>query len=117
MFRPVFRPYFWFVGMISLIVPQRFRREWRQEWEAELHQRELRLAEWRRLDLNARLYLMRRSLGSFVMLCGCSHGDWETNVSGYSICNSNAPQKARLYDHGRFQHWLWALVQTAQSLV
>jgi hypothetical protein len=32
------------------IVPRQLRADWRQEWKAELNQRERLLAEWDRLD-------------------------------------------------------------------
>ena len=65
MSRSFFRPYLWFVRIVSLIVPGRFRIGWRREWEAELRQREFRLAKWRQLNLKAKIDLMRRSFGSF----------------------------------------------------
>ena len=36
----------WLIRFIGLIVPQRLRADWRQEWEAELRYREAILAEW-----------------------------------------------------------------------
>ena len=60
------RIYLRVIRLIGVLVPRRLRRDWRQEWEAELRYRELRLAEWERLDWRNRLDLLRRSLGAFV---------------------------------------------------
>jgi predicted permease len=51
--------------LIGVIVPQRLRLDWRQEWEAELAYRERLLAEWDKLGWQSRLDLLRRSLGAF----------------------------------------------------
>ena len=59
------RPHLWLIHFIGVLVPQRLRATWRQEWEAELHYREMQLAEWERLDGWAKLDLSRRSLGAF----------------------------------------------------
>ncbi|MDX2044011.1 MAG: hypothetical protein SF097_22545 [Acidobacteriota bacterium] len=40
-----FRFWRWLIRFIGLIVPQRLRADWRQEWEAELRHRETMLAE------------------------------------------------------------------------
>lgn len=53
------------IQLIGLIVPRRLRGDWRQEWEAELRNRELLLAEWDKLDWRNKLDLLRRSLGAF----------------------------------------------------
>src|SRR5262249_22972661 len=55
----------WLIRVIGVIVPRRFRADWRQEWEAELRYRETLLAEWDRLDWRNKLDLLRRSLGAF----------------------------------------------------
>src|SRR5438128_7119086 len=55
----------WLITPISVLVPRRWRADWRQEWEAELRYRELLLAEWERLDWRYKLDLLRRSLGAF----------------------------------------------------
>jgi putative ABC transport system permease protein len=52
------------IQFIGLIVPQRLRADWRQEWEAELHYREAMLAVWDKLDWQNKLDLWRRSLGA-----------------------------------------------------
>ncbi len=59
------KPQLWLIRVIGVIVPRRLRADWRQEWEAELRYREQSLAEWDRLDWNAKLDLLRRSLGAF----------------------------------------------------
>src|SRR5919201_605974 len=58
---------FWLrlIRLIGVIVPRRLRSDWRQEWEAELLNRELLLEEWARLDSRHKLDLLRRSLGAF----------------------------------------------------
>jgi predicted permease len=55
----------WLIRLIGVIVPRRLRADWRQEWEAELRNRELLLAEWDRLDWRNKLNLLRRSIGAF----------------------------------------------------
>ncbi len=59
------QPHLWLIRFIGLIVPQRLRADWRQEWEAELRCRELLLAEWDKLNWQTKLDLWRRSLGAF----------------------------------------------------
>jgi putative ABC transport system permease protein len=53
------------IRFIGLIVPRCLRADWRQEWEAELRNREALLTEWDRLDWRNRLDLLRRSVGAF----------------------------------------------------
>ncbi|HQR31830.1 MAG TPA: ABC transporter permease [Blastocatellia bacterium] len=53
------------IHLIGIIVPQRFRADWRQEWEAELRYRETLLAEWDKLNWRNKVDLWRRSLGAF----------------------------------------------------
>src|SRR5215471_7444593 len=59
------RPHLWLIRVIGVIVPRRLRADWRQEWEAELCNREELLAEWERLDWRNKLDLLRRSVGAF----------------------------------------------------
>src|SRR5215216_4401109 len=59
------RPYLWLIRVMGLIVPRRFRSDWKQEWEAELRHRESLLEEWEKLGWQAKLDLLRRSTGSF----------------------------------------------------
>ncbi len=60
-----FRFWRWLIRFIGVIVPQRFRGRFRQEWEAELEYREEMLARWDRLKWNNKLELLWRSLGAF----------------------------------------------------
>ena len=53
------------IRLIGVLVPQRLRADWRQEWEAELRYRETLLAEWDKLDWRNKLDLLLRSLGAF----------------------------------------------------
>jgi putative ABC transport system permease protein len=64
MFERCEKPYLWLIRVIGVIVPQRLRADWRQEWEAELRSREALLAGWDRLDWRNKLDLLRRSVGS-----------------------------------------------------
>ena len=59
------RLHLYLLKVIGVIVPQRLRSDWRQEWEAELRHRELLLAQWERLDWRHKLDLLRRSAGAF----------------------------------------------------
>jgi putative ABC transport system permease protein len=59
------KPHLRLISLIGVIVPRRIRSDWRQEWEAELHRRELLLADWERLTWRTRVDLVRRSLGAF----------------------------------------------------
>jgi predicted permease len=65
---PTTRIRFWLslVRLIGIIVPQRLRADWRQEWEAELCYREALLAEWDKLDTKHKFDLLRRALGAFA---------------------------------------------------
>lgn len=60
-----FKPHLALIRLIGVIVPQRLRRDWRQEWEAELRYREMLLDEWDKLNWQNKLDLLRRSLGAF----------------------------------------------------
>jgi putative ABC transport system permease protein len=60
-----FRFWLWLIRAIGVMVPRRLRADWRQEWEAELRNRETLLTEWGRLDGPHKLDLLRRSLGAF----------------------------------------------------
>ena len=59
------KPWISLIRLIGVIVPQRLRADWRQEWEAELRYRETQLAEWQQLDWRNRLDLIRRSMTAF----------------------------------------------------
>src|SRR4029453_5048028 len=60
-----FRFWLWLIRLIGVIVPRRLRADWQQEWEAELHHRELLLAEWDCLNLSRKLNLLWRSTSAF----------------------------------------------------
>jgi macrolide transport system ATP-binding/permease protein len=60
----LFKPHLWLINFIGLMVPQRLRADWRQEWEAELQYRELLLADWDRLNWQTKLDLLWRSVGA-----------------------------------------------------
>jgi predicted permease len=60
-----FRFWLWLIRAIGVIVPRRLRADWKQEWEAELRNREALLADWDRLNWRTKLDLLRRSIGAF----------------------------------------------------
>ncbi len=60
-----FRFWLWLIRVIGVIVPRRLRADWRQEWEAELHYREVMLAQWERLGWRGKLDLLWRSTSAF----------------------------------------------------
>jgi predicted permease len=60
-----FRLWLWMIHVIGVIVPQRLRADWRQEWESELRNREEMLADWDRLNWRGKLELLRRSASAF----------------------------------------------------
>jgi putative ABC transport system permease protein len=62
---PVSKPYLWLIAVVSLLVPARVRRGWKQEWEAELKHREALLQKWQKLDMRSQFSLLKRSAGSF----------------------------------------------------
>jgi putative ABC transport system permease protein len=49
------KPHLWFIRIMSALVPARWRADWANEWNAELHHR----------DTQGRAGLFRRSLGAF----------------------------------------------------
>jgi hypothetical protein len=70
----------WLIRFIGLIVPQRLRADWRQEWEAELRWREQQLAEWDKLHWRNKLDLWRRSLGAFTDALLLQPQRWEDEM-------------------------------------
>jgi predicted permease len=60
-----FHLWLWLIRVIGVMVPRRLRADWRQEWEAELRNREILLAEWANLNWRTKLDLLRRSVGAF----------------------------------------------------
>jgi predicted permease len=63
--RRVTRPHLRLIALIGLLVPQRLRAEWRQEWETELACRQRRLSAWCRGDARDERELLRRSTSAF----------------------------------------------------
>ena len=59
------KPHLWLIRSIGVIVPRRLRADWRQEWQAELQNREALLVQWDKLDWRMKLDLFRRSLSAF----------------------------------------------------
>jgi len=60
-----FAPHRRLIALIGVIVPRRLRSDWRQEWEAELRNRELLLEDWDRLNWRNKIDLFRRSTSAF----------------------------------------------------
>src|SRR6185503_5082737 len=75
-----FRCWLWLIRFIGLIVPRRLRRDWRQEWEAEFHHREVLLSEWDRLDLRHKLELLWRSTSAFWDALWLQQLRWEDDM-------------------------------------
>ena len=75
-----FRFWLWLIRAIGVIVPQRLRADWRQEWEAELRCRELLLADWEKLDRRHKLDLLRRSMGAFWDALWLQPYRWEDDM-------------------------------------
>jgi predicted permease len=59
------RPHLWLIRVLGVLVPRRLRPDWRKEWQAELHYREMQLSQWDHLNWRSKLDLSRRSLGAF----------------------------------------------------
>lgn len=74
------RFWLWLIRLIGMIVPQRLRADWRQEWEAELRYRETMLAEWDKLNWQTKLDLWRRSLGAFADALLLQPRRWEDEM-------------------------------------
>src|SRR5262245_59862056 len=74
------KPHLWLIRLIGVIVPQRLRADWRQEWEAELRHRERLLAEWERLDRRNKFNLLRRSLSAFWDALWLQPQRWEDEM-------------------------------------
>jgi predicted permease len=60
-----FRFWLWLIRLVGVIVPRRFRPDWRREWEAELRHREELLTQWDRLGWRSKLDLLWRSTSAF----------------------------------------------------
>src|SRR5215813_1499627 len=74
------RPWLWLIIWIGVIVPQRWRTDWRQEWAAELQYRETLLAEWDRLSWRSKLSLLWHSLGAFMDALWLQPRRWEDEM-------------------------------------
>ena len=75
-----FRFWLWLIRLIGVIVPQRLRADWRQEWEAELRHREALVAEWDRLDSRNKLALFWRSTSAFWDALWLQSYRWEDEM-------------------------------------
>ena len=75
-----FRFWLWLIALVGVIVPRRWRADWRQEWEAELHSREAMLAQWDRLDWKNKLDLLWRSTSAFWDAVWLQPKRWEDNM-------------------------------------
>jgi putative ABC transport system permease protein len=74
------RPWLWLIGLISLIIPQRLRKEWRWEWEAELQHHETLLAQWPQGGWRDRRDLMWHSLGALMDALWLQPRRWEDEM-------------------------------------
>jgi len=72
-----FRFWLWLIRVIGVIVPSRLRADWKQEWEAELQNREDLLVDWDRLDWRNKLDLVRRSTSAFWDALWLQTSRWE----------------------------------------
>jgi predicted permease len=75
-----FRFWLWLIRLIGVIVPQRLRADWQQEWESELRYREELLDEWDKLNWRSKLDLIRRSLGAFWDALWMQSYRWEDEM-------------------------------------
>jgi putative ABC transport system permease protein len=75
-----FRFWLWLIRIIGVIVPQRLRADWQQEWEAELRYREELLADWDRLDWRNKFDLFRRSTSAFWDALWLQPRRWEDEM-------------------------------------
>src|SRR5262245_42045285 len=75
-----FRFWLWLIALVGVIVPRRLRSDWRQEWEAELRDREALLAEWDKLDWKNKLDLLWRSTSAFWDALWLQPKRWEDDM-------------------------------------
>src|SRR5258705_13498471 len=75
-----FRFWLWLIALVGVIVPRRFRADWRQEWEAELHYRETLMAEWDNLNWKSKLALLWHSAGAFADALWLQPKRWEDDM-------------------------------------
>ncbi len=74
------RIHLWLIRAIGVLVPQRLRADWRQEWEAELGWRESQLAEWNKLDGRNKLNLLWHSAGALADALWLQPRRWEDEM-------------------------------------
>src|SRR5215813_2229392 len=74
------RPHLWLIRFIGVIVPRRLRADWKQEWEAELQNREALLVQWDKLDWRMKLDLFRRSTSAFWDALWMQTYRWEDSM-------------------------------------
>ncbi len=74
------KPHLWLIRLIGVIVPQRLRADWRQEWEAEFGYRERLLEGWDKLDWKNKVDLLQRSLGAFWDALWMQSYRWEDDM-------------------------------------
>jgi predicted permease len=74
------KPHLWLIQFIGLLVPRRWRADWRQEWEAELRYREVMLAEWDKLNWQTKLNLLWRSTSAFWDALWLQPQRWEDEM-------------------------------------
>jgi putative ABC transport system permease protein len=77
---PQFGFWHWLLRFIGLIVPQRLRADWRQEWEAELQWRAQQLAKWDKLNSKNKLELLWHSAGAFLDALWLQPKRWEDEM-------------------------------------
>jgi putative ABC transport system permease protein len=75
-----FRFCLWVIRLIGVLVPQRLRADWKQEWESELRHREALLAEWDRLDWRSKTDLLWRSTSAFWDALWLQSYRWEDEM-------------------------------------
>ena len=73
-------PWLWLITFIGVIVPRRFRADWRQEWEAELRYRETLLADWNQLNRRTKLDLLWHSAGALMDALWLQPRRWEDEM-------------------------------------
>lgn len=74
------RLHLWLLRFIGLLVPARLRRDWRQEWEAELQWREQQLKDWDQLKHKHKRELFWHSAGAFFDALWLQPKRWEDEM-------------------------------------
>src|SRR5262245_37734899 len=75
-----FRFWLWLIRIVGVIVPRRLRANWRQEWEAELRNREALLEEWDKLNWKNKVDLLWRSSSAFWDALWLQSKRWEDEM-------------------------------------